>query len=211
MNLILELKTTCLLIIDMQNDFLAADGFFAKNGWDISRLRQTIPVVKKLKDSLPPEMLIVYTATGYDPLGGDSIPRLHKIVPNQLKENGVARITPILRRGSYGNQIVDELKPSDKDYVVTKRRFDAFYQTDLEMVLRTNGIKTVLFTGVVTEVCVETTLREAFVRDFDVVLVEDGCGSWDEQRQLGTCRAVEFSFGAVEGSDEIIRALGGTI
>lgn len=191
----------------MQNDFLSPKGFFAQNQWDITLLRKTVPVIRHLKEALPRETLVVYTATGYEPHGDDNVAKLHSIIPKQLTEGGNPRNTPILIRGSWGNRIVEELTPQERDYVVVKRRYDAFYGTDLEMILKTHGIRTILFTGVVTEVCVETTLREAFVRDFDIVLVEDGCGSWDVNRHTATCQAVEFAFGAVLSSSAVIEKL----
>lgn len=205
----LDPKTTALLIIDMQNDFLDDEGYFAKSGWDISCCKQPIQSIIGLKAAMPAEVKVIYTATGYAPDGSDAQVNLHEIVPLQFKNpGGVPREgRSVLLQGSWGSQIIDELKPAEGDYVVRKRRYDAFYQTDLEAVLRWWGIKTLVLTGVVTEVCVETTARSAFNRDFDVIVTRDCVGGWTQERHENSLKAIEFCIGAVMSSREVISAL----
>ena len=108
-----------------------------------------------------------------------------------------------VRRGGWGAEIVSELEPRSDDVVIAKRRFDAFYQTDLEALLRRWGIKTALFAGVVGNVCVETSLRSAFVRDFDVVLARECVADWSTHNTQRTAEVVERSFGACLSNAQI--------
>ena len=143
---------------------------------------------------------VVYTVQLYEPDGSDDVMVIHRIKPAALaRSNGEIPV----RRGGWGAEIVPELAPRSDDVVIAKRRFDAFYQTDLEALLRRWGIKTVLFAGVVGNVCVETSLRSAFVRDFDVVLARDCVADWSTHDTQRTAEVVERSFGACLSNAQI--------
>lgn len=114
-------------------------------------------------------------------------------------------------RGTWGAQIVDSLTPGPDDHIISKRRYSAFYQTDLELCLRCWGIDTLIFTGVATEICVETTVRDAFIRDFDILVAGDAVASWDKEASRATLRTVEESFGAVLSCEKIVELFGRTV
>ena len=105
--------------------------------------------------------------------------------------------------------IIPAPRPEGEDYVVHKRRFNAFYQTELEHMLRCWGIKTLIVTGVITEVCVESTVREAFIRDFDVLVDRDGVGSWDPKRHEASLVNMGFSYAKVAGQEELLAMING--
>jgi ureidoacrylate peracid hydrolase len=198
--LLLDAAETVLLIIDMQNDFLDPDGYFAKRGMPVARLRSAIGATLALRDRLPSAVRVVYTVQVYEPDGSDDIMRIHRVKPAALARSDDE--IPV-RRGGWGAEIVRELAPRANDIVVAKSRFDAFYRTELESLLRQCGAKTLLFAGVVGNVCVETSLRSAFVRDFDVVLARECIADWAEQSTQRTIEVVGRAFGACLSNDEI--------
>src|SRR5690606_9905987 len=122
----------------------------------------------------------------------------HRIVPKMI----VGRRTCV--RGTWGAEFVEELKPLPGERVVDKCRYSAFFNTDLEVGLRSRGIQTLIVTGVVAQVCVESTIRDAFFRDFDVILLRDCTASYDDQLYGATLKNVEISYGAVMTSTEIV-------
>jgi len=110
----------------------------------------------------------------------------------------------ICMRGSSGVEFVDELRPLDNELVVYKRRYGAFSGTDLDLLLRSRGIATVVCCGVSTNVCVETTARAAFEHDYYVVVPSDGCGSWDRSLHEATLSNINHRFGITPRIDEIV-------
>lgn len=199
---------TALLIIDMQNDFLDPGGYFARRGMPVQILRPTITATRVLRDSLPAPVRVVYTVQVYEPDGSDDIMRLHRIKPAALaRSDGEIPV----QRGGWGAEIVVELEPRPDDVVIEKRRFDAFYQTELEALLRRWRVRTLLFAGVVGNVCVETSIRSAFVRDFDVVLARDCVADWSTQSLERTAEVVERAFGACLSNAQIAAVFASTV
>lgn len=209
----LDMSSTCLLIIDMQNDFLSPEGYFAKNQhWPVEAFRKTSDAIVQLRQAVKEAGgRVIYTATGYSPDGSDAYTRRHTILPSIFIEpDGQPRChDSAVIKGSWGAEIIPALRPQGEDYVVHKRRFNAFYQTELEHMLRCWGIKTLIVTGVITEVCVESTVREAFIRDFDVLVDRDGVGSWDRDRHEASLVNMDFSYARVAEQTELLAMTGG--
>lgn len=200
----LDRDSTALVIIDMQNDFLDSAGYFSRQGLPVQNLRASVEPARQLRADLPPEIKVVFTLQVYEPDGSDDLARVHRIKPSGLSRSGME--TPVAR-GGWGAGIVPELQPHADDLLVVKRRFDAFYQTDLELLLRCRGIKTLIFAGVVADVCVETTLRSAYVRDFDVVLARECVAAWNNSSLTRTIGVVEQYFGVALTNSQILSAL----
>lgn len=200
----LDRNSTALIIIDMQNDFLDSAGYFAHRGLPVQNLRASIEPVRQLRAALQPEVNVMFTQQVYETDGSDDLARVHRIRPSGLSRSGVE--TPVVR-GGWGAGIIPELQPHADDLVVVKRRFDAFYQTDLELLLRCKGVKTLVFAGVVADVCVETTLRSAYVRDFDVILARECVAAWNNASLARTISAVEQYFGVALTNSQILNAL----
>ena len=99
--------------------------------------------------------------------------------------------------GSWEGDFYGDIRPQPGEPVVTKHRYSAFYNTDLDSILRSQGIRTIVLTGVATNVCVETTAREGFVRDYYVVLVSDGTATYSDEDQQATIRNIDRFFGEV--------------
>lgn len=201
-------NSVALIIIDMQNDFLDEKGYFAvKQNWPVSHFNEVKKNIKELKEAVVKSgCKVIYTATGYSPDGSDAYTRRHNILPSIfIEKDGKPREDDsAVIKGTWGADIISELAPSKNDYVVHKRRFNAFYQTELEHMLRCWDIKTVIVTGVITEVCVESTVREAFIRDFDVLVASDGVGSWSRERHEASLRNIDFAYGRVFTTKQLI-------
>jgi len=197
-------KRAALVVIDMQNDFCSLGGHFQKQGYDIKKIRSIIPAVKALIDDLPPEVKVIHVLTIREPDGSDNHWRRHKLLPERMRKRREGEgIGLNVVRGTWGAQVVEELTPRPQDYVFVKRRNSAFYQTDLEMCLRLWGIDTLIFCGVMAEICVESTIRDAFNRDFDIVVVENGVAGYSDEYTAHMLDLMRVAFGIVCRAEEV--------
>ncbi len=205
--------TVALLIIDMQRDFVDPGGFGEALGNDVSLLRRAIGPTKKVLDAARHAgILVIHTREGHRPDLSDLPPS--KKARGKLK-TGIGDKGPmgrILVRGEYGHDIIDGLKPRTGEPVVDKPGKGAFYATDLDGILKSRGIKQMFVCGVTTEVCVNTTVREANDRGYDCLVLEDCVGSYFPEFQeyaLKMIKAQGGIFGWVGGSADVIQALQG--
>jgi len=159
---------TVLVVIDPQNDFLHADGWYAQQGIDISHMQRIIePTRQLLEDVQAKNIPVVWTRHG-SRSAEDAGPFMQ--LRPFLKEGG-------LRQDSWGYEIYEELGPRAADWYVEKSRLSAFYNTNLEGVLRTLNADTVLFAGVLTNQCVAASSKDAMYRDFRPIVIEDCTGT----------------------------------
>jgi nicotinamidase-related amidase len=175
---------TALLLIDMQRDFVAADGVFGALGIDLSMYRESVPkLVGLLEAARSAATLVVHVQN-------TALPNRMSDSPAQIRFNlrmhaGRRRDALPLRysvEGTHGHDFVPELAPRAGELVVRKYRSSAFWGTDLELLLRSNGIKTVVIGGCTTEGCVESTARDAMFNDLYVVIAVD-CVASDDRDQ----------------------------
>jgi len=206
-----ERATCALVIIDMQRDFVDPGGFGEALGNDVSLLRKAIAPTRRVLDAARKKgVLVVHTREGHRPDLSD-LP-LNKKLRGRLK-NGIGDPGPmgrILVRGEYGHDIVDALKPAPGEPVVDKPGKGAFYATDLDSLLHNRGIRQLVVCGVTTEVCVNTTVREANDRGYDCLVLEDCVGSYFPKFQaaaLEMIRAQGGIFGWVSDSQRFLKAL----
>jgi nicotinamidase-related amidase len=206
-----ERRSCALVIIDMQRDFVDPGGFGEALGNDVSLLRRAIAPTKKVLDAARARgMLVVHTREGHRPDLTDLPP--NKKLRGRLKA-GIGDPGPmgrILVRGEYGHDIVDELKPAPGEPVVDKPGKGAFYATDLDSLLRNRGIGQLVVCGVTTEVCVNTSVREANDRGYDCLVLEDCVGSYFPEFQaaaLAMIKAQGGIFGWVSDSARFLAAL----
>jgi nicotinamidase-related amidase len=202
-----------LLIIDMQRDFLEPGGFGAMLGNDVSQLRRTIePNRRLLKAWREAGLLVMHTREGHRPDLAD-LPMAKKIRGRSATCIGDAGpMGRILVRGEAGHDIIPELYPAAGEPVIDKPGKGAFFATDLHAILQNRGIAQLVVTGVTTEVCVNTTVREANDRGYDCLVVEDCCGSYfPEFHEMGLkmIRAQGGIFGWTAPSANLIAALTG--
>jgi nicotinamidase-related amidase len=172
-------QPSALIVIDMQRDFLAPEGYAAKAGMEVAALRRPIPFVRMLLDQARNSgMLVVHTREGHRPDMSDCPPaKLARSREAGAEIGSKGPLGRLLVRGEYGHDIIDELQALTGEPVVDKPGYGAFHQTDLAQILETRGIRRLYLCGVTTEVCVHSTLREAVDRGFECVLVADACGS----------------------------------
>jgi nicotinamidase-related amidase len=205
-------QTTALLIIDMQRDFVMPGGFGEALGNDVTPLQATIaPTKKVLEAARRLGLLIVHTREGHRPDLTDCPPT--KLVRGRGKTRigDPGPMGRILVRGEVGHDIVPELYPKPGEPVIDKPGKGAFYATDLELILRDRGIKTLIVCGVTTEVCVNTSVREANDRGYECVVLEDCVGSYFPEFQkaaLAMVKAQGGIFGWVSDSGRALKALG---
>ena len=190
---------TAILLIDMQKD-LVYDGFLCDQaGRDLAATRSVIPTMKRLLDAARMSGALV-CHVGFWTLpdhGSDSGPWLAQ------RRRSTYSSDVLCIADTEGADFIDELAPEEGELVIHKHRYSAFKGTDLDMTLRARGIKTVITTGVSTNVCVESTLRDAFETGYYVCIPSDATASWDMDLHEATLQTVTHRFGLVTTTEEI--------
>ena len=208
-----ERASTALVIIDMQRDFVEPGGFGEALGNDVSILRACIaPCQRVLAAARGIGLMIIHTREGHRPDLSDCPPTKIARGRGTMKIGDAGPMGRILVRGERGHDIIDELAPKAGEVVLDKPGKGAFCQTDLELILRNRGIRTLVVCGVTTEVCVNTTVREANDRGFECVVLADCVGSYFPEFQraaLDMIKAQGGIFGWVSDSTRALAALGG--
>jgi biuret amidohydrolase len=202
-----------LVIIDMQRDFLEPGGFGAALGNDVSRLKAAVgPCADVLAAARRSGVLVIHTREGHRPDLTDAPP--HKVERGDpaLRIGAPGPMGRILVRGEAGHDIIPELYPLPSEPVIDKPGKGAFFATDLHAILQNRGITQLIVTGVTTEVCVNTTVREANDRGYDCLVPEDCVGSYFPDFQLMGLKMIAAQggiFGWVSHSNKILAALEG--
>ncbi|MGC1780836.1 MAG: isochorismatase family cysteine hydrolase [Xanthobacteraceae bacterium] len=209
--LAIDLDSAAFIIIDMQRDFLEPGGFGAALGNDVTMLQAAVaPCRAVLNEARRLGLSIIHTREGHRPDLSDA-PR-YKVERGDpsMRIGAPGPMGRILVRGEPGHDIVAELYPLENEPVIDKPGKGAFYQTDLELMLRNRGIDTLFVAGVTTEVCVNTTVREANDRGLRCIVLSDCCASYFpefHQAGLAMIKAQGGIFGSVTGSNELLGAL----
>lgn len=191
-------KSIALVIIDMQRDFLEADGFGAMLGNDVTLLGAIIPKVQLLLTLFRQQhLLVVHTQEGHRPDLSDCPPSKLKRGNPPLRIGDKGPMGRILTHGSYGYDIIPALAPIPGEIVIPKPGKGAFYNTGLQDELVERGITHLILTGVTTEVCVQTTMREANDRGYECLLVEDATESYFPEFKQATLEMITAQGGIV--------------
>jgi biuret amidohydrolase len=206
-----ERETAALVIIDMQRDFLEPGGFGEALGNDVSQLRRTIePTRHLLEAARGAGLAVIHTREGHRPDLADLAPAKQARGNPSLKIGDQAAMGRLLVRGEPGHDIIPELYPMPGEPVIDKPGKGAFYATDLDAILKHRGIEQLIVCGVTTEVCVNTSVREANDRGYDCLVVSDCVGSYFPEFQemgLKMIKAQGGIFGWVAPSESVIAAL----
>ncbi|MDB1125448.1 cysteine hydrolase family protein [Vibrio algarum] len=205
-----SLENTALLVIDMQRDFVESGGFGEVLGNDVSLVRSAIePCVKVLNAARNAGLMVIHTREGHRPdLTDCPAAKLTRGGQTFIGEMGPKGRTLI--RGEEGHDIIPELYPIAGEPIIDKPGKGAFYQTDLHLILQTSNIKTIIICGVTTEVCVNTTTREANDRGYECIIPEDCTGSYFPEFHkyaLEMIKAQGAIIGWISNSENIIEAI----
>jgi nicotinamidase-related amidase len=210
-------KKTALLVIDMQNDFVLKEGASAKldsHVWQQVQKGKIIKniqrIVKMARDLAIP---VFHVRTIWrkdfsdvaDPVTDFSLElrkRSHGKTPKDYVKDAC-----VVVEGTWGSKFVDELQPREADYVVTKKRGSAFYNTDLELHLNTLGVCTLIITGIATDQCVDATVHDAVSRDFNIVVLTDCTAATEEELQKFWMKSVFPGQAVTMPSDELVATL----
>jgi len=188
---------TALLVVDMVNDFCADGGLISKDGRDITAakaLGARLPAF--IDEARKAGVLVVFIRCVYTTERNFYLSDVWLEQAARKRKGGYTSI-PVCRDGAWEGDYYCDVRPQAGDVVVTKHRYAAFHNTDLDLILRSNGVRTVAITGVVTNVCVETTAREAFVRDYYVIAVDDGCAAYSDADHKASLSNIDRFFGEV--------------
>jgi ureidoacrylate peracid hydrolase len=184
------------MVIDVQNGFVSKKGSYDLLGMETSHYREIIPNISYLINLCRNARIpVFYTQAVREASGIDLLTNSHRILPKSREERIMKK--PICVRGTWDADIVDEIKPLSEDYIVVKRRDSAFHDTEIEVWLRSLGVDTIIFSGIDTSICVETSLRDAFNIGYDIVLISDATASSNKKHYESTLDNVNGYYGLV--------------
>ncbi len=195
----LSAKTTALLVIDMQNEFVEAGAHYTAHPTSLEIIPNIDQIVSFARQHSMP---VVWTQSDHSfPYGG----LLLKKYPPIAKQN-------VLWHGTRSFEIYRNMsQPLQGEYRVVKHKYDAFYGTDLEIILRNLKMESIIITGISTDVCCESTARSAFFRDYQVAFISDATATFNPEAHQATLRAIDTFFGRVVTTAELLNELGAGI
>lgn len=205
----IQARGTALLVIDVVRDFCSPGGYADRAGMSIENLRRPIgPIVRLREAARRVGIMVIYTREGHRPDLSDLSPAKLRRSRRTGAEIGLpGPMGRLLVRGEYGHDMVDELQPRADEAVIDKPGYGAFYQTDLDLILCNARIETLVLTGVTTNVCVQSTLREAIDRGYECITVEDASAAGDMALHAATLEMIRDEgciFGRVMHSEELL-------
>jgi ureidoacrylate peracid hydrolase len=209
----IDIRKTAVLVVDMQNAFVKEGGYAHMAGYDISKTEKiTGPCQEVIRAGRDKGAKIIYFQMGCSPdlsdMGPDDSPGARKSKGRNLIKQRPDLKEKLYVYGGWGAEIIEELKPQQRDIVIRKQRYDAFIGTNLDIILRTFGLKYLLFIGTATNICVESTIRHAFFLDYFPILISDAvCQMGPPLLQEATILNVQSTFGWVAHSKSVLHAI----
>ncbi|MFC6050015.1 pyrimidine utilization protein B, partial [Methylobacterium hispanicum] len=209
----LDPAMSALIVVDMQNAYASAGGYLDLAGFDVSA---TGPVIERIAQAVAAAraagILVIWFQNGWDAdyveAGGPGSPNWHKSNALKTMRRRPEMNQRLLAKGSWDYELVDALRPEPGDIVLPKPRYSGFYNTPLDSMLRARGIRSLIFTGIATNVCVESTLRDGYHREyFGIVLADATHQAGPPSLQEGALRNIETFFGWVSDVEALTAAL----
>lgn len=195
-----EPQRAALCVVDVQNDFCSPGGFMDREGQDLGPVRAMLPLLDELIHlARERDVAIIYTQASYGVAGDPYLSPSWLDRAARVNRGGAYVDYPVCREGDWGFELIKELPvlDGDRELRLEKHRYSAFVGTELDLLLRSRGIETVIFAGVATNVCVESTARDAFMRDYFVVVVGDCCASYTKAAHNAALQNLRTYFGEV--------------
>lgn len=206
-------RRSAVIVVDMQNAFVSQGGMFDIIGISIAGVRRIIePLKKVLEISRSIGLRIIYVRHVYSSdlsdAGGQDSPNYWKEYSLVLMRKNPAYRKRLLVKGTWGAEVIDEIKPSDRDIIIDKKRYSGFVNTCLENILRDFDIKYLFFTGIALNICVESSVRDAFSREYWPILISDCCEAIGPKYvKKATLWNIKQLFGWVTTSKNFINAV----
>jgi ureidoacrylate peracid hydrolase len=196
-------RHAAILIVDVQNDFCADGGAMHREGRDVSLAQQMVPRLARLIDAArAADVRRVWIRNVYNTAPNWYLSEVW-LEQAERRRNGAYVRYPVCEANAWNGDFY-QVRPLPDEVIVTKHRYGAFESTDLDLVLRSNGIRTVIMTGVATNVCVETTARQAFLRDYYVVFTSDCTATYSQAQHDAALFNIDQFFGHVVSAEEIM-------
>jgi ureidoacrylate peracid hydrolase len=208
-----DLHRTAVIVVDMQNAFVSKGGMFDLLGNDISEAERVIESTRKITEAARKAACkVIYLKMSYDPdysnSGGPESPHWHKELGLVTMRRNPEFWGKFVTKGSWDEEVCEELKPEPEDIVVRKQRYSGFVGTNLDLILKTLRIKYCVYTGVATNVCVESTLRDGYFLDYWPIIVSDAVNHTGPSiTQQATLWNIEALFGWVITTDDFLKAV----
>jgi ureidoacrylate peracid hydrolase len=205
-----DFEKSAIVVVDMQNAFASRGGMLDLAGVDLSDASRVVGVIRATIDAARAVALpVVYLQMGYKPdlsnSGGPTSPNWHKELAIHLMHTRPELEGKLLTEGTWDFAIIDELAPHPGDLVVVKTRYSGFAGTALDSLLRVRGIRYLFFAGIAANVCVESTLRDAFFLDYWPILLRDACmAAGGRAVHEATLYNVESFFGWTTGTEDLL-------
>ncbi|MFC1995342.1 cysteine hydrolase family protein [Chloroflexota bacterium] len=197
---------TALIVVDVQNDFCAEGGMMDREGMDLSMTRAMVPRLVKFIDKARKVGLgaIIYIQNIYN---AESNYYLSDVWLEQAlrRRRGSYVDYPVCAKNSWNGDFYGGIKPLPNEVIVNKHRFSAFQDTDLDLILRSKGIRTLIMSGIATNVCVETTSRVGFMKDYYIVFLKDCTATYSVEFHNNTLKTIDAFFGQVVDSNEVVQ------
>jgi ureidoacrylate peracid hydrolase len=194
-------RYAALVVVDVQNDFVSPKGSAAKRGEDVSASVAMVPnLIRLIDEGRRVGLTIVYIRTTHSDWTD---------TPSWIYRSSQKSGLNTCREGTWGAELYEGITPLPSERVVIKHRYSAFINTDLNTVLKARGIQSVLVCGVATNVCVETTARDAYMFDYYVTMIDDCSAAYEPKLHMGTLENMRRHFGLVASSNEIIETWSG--
>jgi nicotinamidase-related amidase len=214
----LKPQNTTLIVIDMQTDFCGKGGYIDLLGYDISATRAPIEPINRVMTRMRAlGYHVIHTREGHRPdladLPANKRWRSRRVQGGGAPQTGIGDMGPcgrVLVRGEPGWDIIPELEPLEGEPIIDKPGKGSFYATDLDMILRQRGVRNIVLTGITTDVCVHTTMRDANDRGYECLILGDCCAATDPGNHAAALKMVTMQngvFGAVSTSSALLEAL----